>query len=86
VKGTQHDDAFDSRQREFRGNVGSNTGQPKDLNIQTLVRGLERLQILPGKTLEPEHQRTTRNRFPHDPRMQRELVADCRPDQSVRFE
>jgi hypothetical protein len=63
VKGSQHYDAFDGREREFRGDVGGNARQSQHLNVKTLARGADRLEILPRKMLQPEHERTTSNRL-----------------------
>jgi hypothetical protein len=45
------------------------------------MSGSHRLEVLPGKVLQPEYERTTCNGFLHDLRMQRELVANGRANQ-----
>jgi hypothetical protein len=81
VKGSQHHDAFDGRESEFRRDVAGDTGQSEHLNAETLMRGTNRFQILSRKMLQPEHKRTAAHRFLDDLCVQRKLVAYSGSDQ-----
>ena len=61
--------------------------QSQHVNIQVLVRGVYRLEILSGEMLQPEHERTTRNGFLDDRRVHGKLVSNRRANQvsSVRI-